>query len=159
MRGIRSFICWHKIPEFETVSSSDDSPFAGACVQPTGKVSVKLPVDDWLCRKMDKLNFTITEGYPARNTDTAGLEDEFIKSPRSSRWYGCMLRRTVRATPYAPGHRNQPNSTISSVGLHVETFLLPHPSGPSARTCSGVGREQHVNRRLCVIRLLVCQGV
>ena len=80
MRGIRSFMGWHKIPEFETVSSSDDNPFAGARVQPT-------------------------------------------------------------------------------VGLHVETFLLPHPPGPSARTCSGVGREQHVNRRLCVIRLLVCQGV
>ena len=28
-------------------------------------------------------------GYPARNTDTAGLlKDKFIKSPRSSRWYG-----------------------------------------------------------------------
>ena len=73
MRGIRSFMGWHNIPEFETVSSSDDNPFAGARVQPTGKVSVKLLVDDWLCRKMGKLNPTITEGYPARNTDTAGL--------------------------------------------------------------------------------------
>ena len=58
-------------------------------VQPTGKVSVKLPVDDWLCKKMEKLNLTITEGYPARNTDTAGLlKDQFIKPPWSSRWYG-----------------------------------------------------------------------
>ena len=58
-------------------------------VQPTGKVSVKLPVDDWLCRKMGKLNLTIIEGYPARNTDTAGLlKEQFIKPPRSSRWYG-----------------------------------------------------------------------
>ena len=89
MRGIRSFMGWHKIPEFETVSSSDDNPFAGARVQPTGKVSVKLPVDDWLCRKMGKLNLTITEGYPARNIDTAGLlKDQFIKPPRFSRWYG-----------------------------------------------------------------------
>ena len=80
---------WHNIPEFETVSSSDDNPFAGARVQPTGKVSVQLPVDDWLCRKMGKLNLTITEGYPVRNTDTAGLlKDQFIKPPRSSRWYG-----------------------------------------------------------------------
>ena len=38
---------------------------------------------------MDKLNLTITEGYPARNTDTAGLlKDQFVKPPRSSRWYG-----------------------------------------------------------------------
>ena len=89
MRGIRSFMGWHNIPEFETVSSSDDNPFAGARVQPTGKVSVKLPVDDWLCRKLGKLNLHITEGYPAKNTDTAGLlKDQFIKPPRSSRWYG-----------------------------------------------------------------------
>ena len=79
---------WHKVPEFESVSSSDDKPFAGSHVQPTGKVSVKLPVDDWLCKKMAKLNLTITEGYPAKNTDTAGLpKDQSVKSPRSSRWY------------------------------------------------------------------------
>ena len=81
IRGGRSFMGWHKVPEFESVSSSDNNPFAGS--------RVKLPVDDWLCKKMDKLNLTITEGYPARNTDTAGLlKDQFIKPPRSSRWYG-----------------------------------------------------------------------
>ena len=90
MRGVRSLMNWHKIPEFETVSSAaDDNPFAGANVQPTGKVSVKLPVDDWLCRKMSKLNLTITEGYPTRNTDNAGLlRDQFNKPPWTSRWYG-----------------------------------------------------------------------
>ena len=89
IRGVRSFMDWHKVPEFESVSSSDDNPFAGSHVQPTGKVSVKLPVDDWLCKKMEKLNFTTTEGYPARNTETAGLlKDQFIKPPWSSRWYG-----------------------------------------------------------------------
>ena len=67
MRSMRSFICWHMVPEFESVSSSDDNPFASSRVQPTGKVSVKFPVDDWLCKKMEKLNLTITEGYPARN--------------------------------------------------------------------------------------------
>ena len=159
MRDIRSFMGWHKIPEFETVSSSDDNPFAGAFVQPTGKVSVKLPVDDWLCRKMGKLNLTITGGT-LQETLTLLVSSTISSSshPDLPDGMGCILRRrTVRATQYAPGHRNQPNSTIPSVGLHIETFLLPHPPGPSARTC--VGREQHVNRRLCVTRLLVCQGV
>ena len=87
IRGVRSFMGWHQIPEFNRVSSADDNPFTGSRVQPTGKVSVKLPVDDWLCRKMEKLNLTITEGYPSRNTETAGLLwDQFIKPPRSSRW-------------------------------------------------------------------------
>ena len=79
---------WHQITEFDSVSSADDNLFAGSRVQPTGKVSVKLPVDDWLCRKMEKLNLTVTEGYPSRNTETAGLlGDQFVKPPRSSRWY------------------------------------------------------------------------
>ena len=69
IRGVRSFMGWNKVPEFESVSSSDDNPFAGSHVQPTRKVSVNLPVDNWLCKKMEKLNLTITEGYPARNTD------------------------------------------------------------------------------------------
>ena len=36
MRGVRSFMNWHKVPELETLSSTaDDNPFAGAHVQPT----------------------------------------------------------------------------------------------------------------------------
>ena len=91
MRGVRSFMNWHKVPEFETVSSTaDDSPFAGARVRPTGKVSVKLPVDDWLCHKMSNLNLTLTEGYPTRNTDNtrtgsvtpvSWYQDQFTSTP------------------------------------------------------------------------------
>ena len=40
MRGVRSFMGWHKIPEFKTVSSSDDSPFAGTHTQPTAGIPV-----------------------------------------------------------------------------------------------------------------------
>ena len=100
MRGVRSFMNWHKVPEFETVSSTaDDNPFAGARVRPTGKVSVKLPVDDWLCRKMSSLNLTLTEGYPTRNTDNTGLlRDQFIKTPRSSRWYGMHAETDSEST-------------------------------------------------------------
>ena len=37
---------------------------------------------------MEKLNLTIAEGYSSRNTETAGLlRDQFVKPPRSSRWY------------------------------------------------------------------------
>ena len=80
---------WHQIPDFDSSSSSlDDNPFAASRVKPTGKVSVKLPVDDWLCRKFEKLNLTVSEGYPFRNTETGGLlRDQFVKTPRPSRWY------------------------------------------------------------------------
>ena len=46
IRGVRSFMGRHQIPDFDSASSSlDDNPFAGSRVKPTGKVSVKLPVD------------------------------------------------------------------------------------------------------------------
>ena len=74
MRGVRSFISWHQIPDFGNSSSSmDDNSFAGSRTQPTGKVSIKLPADDWLCRKLEKLNLTIAEGYPSRNAEIAVL--------------------------------------------------------------------------------------
>ena len=38
IRGVRSFMGWHQIPEFDSVSSADDNPFAGSRVQPTGNV-------------------------------------------------------------------------------------------------------------------------
>ena len=126
---------WHKIPEFESVSSSDDHPFAGSRIQPTGEVSVKLPVDDWLCKKMDKLNLAITERYPARNSDTDGMR--------------CILIRSVRVTLYAPGLWNRPSSTIHLAELPDVVFPLPHHPGPSARTFLGVGREQPVNKLSC----------
>ena len=79
---------WHQIPEFDSVSSASNNPFAGSRAPPTGKASVKLPVDDWLCRKMEKLNLTVAEGYPSRSTEPAGLlRDQFVKMPRSFKWY------------------------------------------------------------------------
>ena len=68
IRGVRSFRGWHQNPDFDSSSSSlDDNPFAGARAQPSGKVSVKLPVDEWLCKKLEKLNLTMAEGYPLQN--------------------------------------------------------------------------------------------
>ena len=55
----------HQVLEYESsTSSSDDNPFAGSNSQPTGKIYVKLPLDERVCQKMDKLNLNIDEGYP-----------------------------------------------------------------------------------------------
>ena len=87
MREVHSFIGWNQIPYFDISSFSlDDKPFVGSQAQPTGKVSIELSADDWLCRKLEKLNVSIAEGYLSRNAETAGLyRDQFLKTPRSSR--------------------------------------------------------------------------
>ena len=89
LRGVRFFMAWNDIPEFDSASSSqDDNPFTGSRSSQTGKVSVKVPVDEWLCKKFEKLNITLQEGYPTRNSETAGLsKDQFIKPPKTLKWY------------------------------------------------------------------------
>ena len=85
MSGIRSFMGWSHIPEMDTTASrSEDNPFTGPKTQPTGKVSVSMPTDEWLCNKMGKLNLTLTEGYLSRSSEGGGLlKDQFVCPPRS----------------------------------------------------------------------------
>ena len=92
MRGIRSFMGWTHIPDMDTTTgSSEDNPFAGPRLQTPGRISVQLPTDEWLCRKLSKLNSTLTDGYPSRSAEAGGLQrDQFLKPPRSqAKWYGC----------------------------------------------------------------------
>ena len=87
---------WHQVPYFNTSPSSlDDNPFAGSRAQPTGKVtSIKLPADEWLCRKLEKLNVTMAKGYLSKNSETAGLlRDQFVKTPRSSKQYNMYTEK------------------------------------------------------------------
>ena len=91
LRGIRSYMGWNQIPDVEsTTATGDDNPFAGPRSQPAGKVSVRLPTDDWLCNKMAKLNITLVEGYPSRSSEAGGLlRDQFVRPPKSqTKWYG-----------------------------------------------------------------------
>ena len=94
---------------------------------------MKLPVDDWLCRKMSNLNLTITEGYPTRNTDNTGLlRDQFIKPPRSSRWYGMHAEKNsessiVRTWSPDPAKLNHSFSRVARRNL---------PTAPPSRAFS-----------------------
>ena len=59
-------------------------------LQLTGKISINLPLEDWLWRKLEKLNLTLVEGFPSRSADAGGLQrDHFVKNPHSqTKWYG-----------------------------------------------------------------------
>ena len=53
-----------QVPEVESSASShDDNPFDSRS-HSTGKLSVKLPSGECLCRELEKLNLTVSEGYP-----------------------------------------------------------------------------------------------
>ena len=84
-------MAWSNVPDFDSASSSaNDSPFASSKPQSTGRISVNLVTDDWLCKKFDRMDLTLVEGYPSKSSDAGGLQcDQFIKTARSqNKWYG-----------------------------------------------------------------------
>ena len=91
VQGICSFMGWSYLPDIDsTANTSEDNPFAGPKTVAPGKVSVKMPTEEWLCRKLGKLNLTLVEGYPSRGSRADGLaKDVFLRPAKSqSKWYG-----------------------------------------------------------------------
>ena len=98
MRGIRSYMGWTNIPDVESSNTaSDDNPFLGPKVPVPGKVSVNMPTEDWLCKKLSKLNLTLVEGYPTRCSEAGGLvKNQFLRPAKSrSKWYGLFSDHKV----------------------------------------------------------------
>ena len=90
MQGIRSYMGWTHIPEVDSfTTTAEDNPFAGPKAITPGKVSVKMPTEEWLYKKLSKLNLTLSEGYPSRGWEAGGLaKDVFLRPPHSqSKWY------------------------------------------------------------------------
>ena len=91
VRGVRAFMGWTHIPDLEySPTSRTDNPWTGHRSQPVGKVSVLLPPEDWLCKKLENMNLVLLEGYPSKSSEPGGLHmDQFLRPPKSqSRWYG-----------------------------------------------------------------------
>ena len=135
IRGVRSFMGWHQIPGYDhALASLDDNPFASSRTKPTGKVSVRLPVDEWLCRKFERLNVTIAEGYPARNSETGGLlRDQFVKTPKSSKWYAMHTDKKESASSTVCDWSPEP-AKLNSTFTRVARRSLP--SAPASHTFS-----------------------
>ena len=104
VRGVRAFMGWTHIPDLEySPASRTDNPWVGHGAQPVGKVSVDLPPEDWLCRKLETLNLVLIEGYPSKSSEPGGLHvDHFLRPPKSqNRWYG--IHPAEPKDPLRPG--------------------------------------------------------
>ena len=91
VRGVRAFMGWTHIPDLEySPTSRTDNSWIGHHSQPVGKVSVLLPPEDWLCKKLENMNLVLLEGYPSKSSEPGGLHmNQFLRPPKSqSRLYG-----------------------------------------------------------------------
>ena len=135
IRGVRSFMGWHQNPDYDHSSSPlNDNPFAGSRTKPASKVSVRLPVDEWLCRKFERLNVTVAEGYPSRNSETGGLLlEQFVMTPRSSKLYAMHTDKKDSASATVCDWSPEP-AKLNSTFTRVAKRSLP--SAPASRTFS-----------------------
>ena len=85
MRGIRLFMGWSNIPDMDSATTgSDDNPFSGPKVSVPGKISVQMPTEDWLCKKLSKLNATLVEGYLSPSSEASDLMvGQFLRPAKS----------------------------------------------------------------------------
>ena len=73
---------WSHIPDIDSATTtSEDNPFTGPKATTPGKLSVQMPTEDWLCRKLGKLNVTLVEGYPSRGSEAGGLSKDVFLRP------------------------------------------------------------------------------
>ena len=133
MQGIRSYMGWSHIPEVDnTTATSDDNPFAGPKTVTPGKVSVRMPTEEWLCKKLGKLNLTLAEGYPSRGSEAGGLaKDVFIQTPRSqSKWYGLHTDQKTDPSKVSAWHTDavKLNSSYSRIARYTGLGSTPPAS-------------------------------
>ena len=130
MHEIRSYMGWTHIPDVDSaMSSAEDNPFAAPKQQPVGKISVDLPADDWLCRKLDKLNLTLV--YPSRSSEAGGLQrDQFVKLAKSqAKWYGLHPNKERLIRSLSLWHRDSAklNSAYSRIA-RSSRLTMPAPT-------------------------------
>ena len=136
VRGVRAFMGWTHIPDLEfSPQSRTDNPWAGHRSQPVGKISVDLPPEDWLCRKLETLNLVLIEGYPSKSSDPGGLHvDQFLRPPKSqSRWYGIHPAEPTDPTRPGKSVNSWPNDAakINSSFPRISTISSASPQPPS----------------------------
>ena len=127
IQGICSYMIWSHIPEVDnTTATSDDNPFAGPKTVTPGKVSVKMPTEEWLCKKLGKLNLTLAEGYPSRGSEAADLaKDVFLRPAHSqSKWYGLHTDQKTDPSKVLTWHTNAASRTVVTAALPDKLDLV-----------------------------------
>ena len=129
MQGIRSFMGWSHIPDIDsTATTSEDNPFAGPKTVAPGKVSVKMPTEEWLCR-----NLTLVEGYPSCGSEAGGLaKDGFLRPAKSqSKWYGLFSDHKVDPSAVSSWSTDASklNSSYNRIARHSGLSSTPPASG------------------------------
>ena len=134
VRGVRAFMGWSHIPDLEySPTSRADNPWIDHRSQPVGKVSVNLPPEDWLSKKLENMNLVPIEGYPSKSSEPGRLHmDHFLRPPKSqNRWYGIHpaepkdITRPGRYVTTWPNDAAKLNSSFARISKPSATATQP----------------------------------
>ena len=136
MSGIRLFMGWSHVPDVDSSNPSDDNPFAGPKAPVPNKVSVQMATEEWLCKKLNKLNLTLIEGYPSRTAEAGHLPmDSFLKPTRSqNKWYGLYPGQQTDTPSVASWHTGSTKLNSSFGRISRKTGMTSTP--PASRRIS-----------------------
>ena len=157
MRGIRSYMGWSHIHDMDiSTNTAEDNPFARPKTQVTGKMSVQMPVHDWLCRK---LNISLVEGYPSRSSEAGGLlKDQFLRPAKSQgKWYGLFSDHKGNSTAVSTWNTDASrlNSSYSRIARKAGLSSTPPTSRHISRTIYVVWRSRQERLQWYATRLHV----
>ena len=132
MRGIHSFMGWTHVPDIDSSNPSDDNPFAGPKAPAPSKICIHMPTEDWLCKKLGKLNLTLVEGYPSRTAEAGSLPmDQFLRPPHpQSKWYRLYSEQQAdptKVTSWSTGH-SKLNSSFGRITRKATLASTPPAS-------------------------------
>ena len=162
---------WNHIPFFEADFGEPDksnNPWKGKVPKRPAHVSVAMPLDDWLCQKLERLNTTVAEGYPSRSRDSGRLKkDQYIKMPKTqAHWY---QMHTIRPdTPHRPGKSvfswRHTEAKVNSQFPRITKAAAYPPTGPVfigqlVRSTCVDGKEMLRRAAILLIRLWASIGV
>ena len=104
-----------------------------------------MPTEDWLYRKLAKLNLTLVEGYHSRGSEAGGLSrDVFLRPAKSqSKWYGLFSDHKVDPSAVSSWSTDawKLNNSYSRIARHSSLSSIP-PATPSLRKHCKDGRSQ-----------------
>ena len=157
MHGVHSYMGWTHSSDIDThTSSAEDNPFAAPKQQPVGRVNVNLPTDDWLCRKMEGLNLTLTQGYLSRSSETGGWQkDQFVKHSKSyAIWYGLYPNqdRLAGSVSFWYCDSAKLNNAYSWIARSSGLTSPAPTSVPCLMIFSGIGRRKQGSTSTFVIK-------
>ena len=123
---------WSHVPEIDSANPSDDKPFAGPKAPAPSKIAVHMPTEEWLCKKLSKLNIALVEGYPSRTAEAGSLPmDHFLRPPHSqSKWYGLHSEQQTDKTKVTSGNtgHSKLNSSFGRIARKAALASMPPAS-------------------------------